>query len=244
MPCLQVFRSLVLLVASVSTAAASESASPPSARGGRVSWGRLIVSHADWGAHSDRDPQLAAFIRAGTSLNINPDWHMIAPGDFPQLCAHPFVYTKDVAGIRSGRDVANVQQYLQRGGFVCIDPCVNSWSASRKTDFIRQHAEWFARLVPGSVTRLLPENHALFHCYFDVKIDDLFTPDMLRAGASKPPDSGLFGVFLGERMIAAICTDGLECGWPQTPQRTVGCMRMIVNIYVYAMTRDAALGAK
>jgi hypothetical protein len=67
---------------------------------------------------------------------------------------------------------------------------------------------------------------------------------MLRAGASKPPDSGLIGIFQGDRMIAAICTDGLECGWPETPQRATGCMRMIVNIYVYAMTRDTALGSR
>lgn len=240
----RLIRRFVLLVAPMfaATLLAEPTSSPP--RGGRVSWGRLIVSHVDWGAHSDRDPRLAAFIRASTSLNIDPDWHMIAPSDFQQLCAHPFVYTKDIAGIRNGRDIANLQQYLQRGGFICIDPCVSGWTPSRKETFIRQHAEWFARLVPGSVVRALPESHALFHCYFDVTIDDLFTPDMLRAGASKPPDSGLIGIFQGDRMIAAICTDGLECGWPETPQRATGCMRMIVNIYVYAMTRDTALGSR
>jgi hypothetical protein len=37
-------------------------------------------------------------------------------------------------------------------------------------------------------------------------------------------------------MVAVISMYGLECGWPQTPKRAPGCMKFILNIYIYAMT--------
>jgi hypothetical protein len=222
--------------------ASSLATEAPAARGGRVGWARLISPSGQWNAHSDRDPDLARFIRTETSLNIDPVWHSVRPDDFTALCSYPFVYAKELVGVTSDGQRDNLQQYLQRGGFLCIDPCVNGWSLARRAGFVREHAAWFARAVPGSVVRVLPEDHALFRCYFAVKVDDLFTPDMLRAGARKPDDSGIIGVFLNERLIAVISTDGLECGWPQTPQRTPGCMKMIVNIYVYAMTAAASGG--
>jgi hypothetical protein len=37
-------------------------------------------------------------------------------------------------------------------------------------------------------------------------------------------------------MVAVISMYGLQCGWPQTPMRVAGCMKCIVNMYVYAMS--------
>jgi hypothetical protein len=99
-------------------------------------------------------------------------------------------------------------------------------------------------LIPGTVLRELPDTHEIYRCYFDVKVDDLFPKGLISSGPPKPPRIGLQGVFLGDRMIAVVGTNGLECGWPQTPQRQPGCMKMIVNMYVYAMTRSAAAPPK
>jgi hypothetical protein len=72
-----------------------------------------------------------------------------------------------------------------------------------------------------------------------VTVDDVITADMIRLGVKRPDSIAMQGVFQGERMIAVISTRGLECGWPQTPLRAPGCMKMIVNAYVYAMTRGS-----
>ena len=50
---------------------------------------------------------------------------------------------------------------------------------------------------------------------------------------------GLYRVFHGERMVAVLGVSGLQCGWAQTMHagHDVESMRMLVNIYVYAMTR-------
>jgi hypothetical protein len=206
-------------------------------RGGRVGWARLMTPDRQSGMHSDRDPGLASFIASQTSLNLDSNWQQIEANDLTKLCAFPFLYTKGLDTVSNARDLKNLQEYFQRGGFICIDPCVSGWNSAMTETFLRKHREWFARVIPGSTLRELPDSHAVFHCYFSVGVDDLFTPGMISHGAVKPPHIGLQGVFLEDRLIAVIFISGLECGWPQDPQRQPGCMKMLVNTYVYAMTR-------
>jgi len=92
-------------------------------RGGRVGWARLITPGGQSGVHSDRDPTLASFIGRQTSLNIDSNWRSVAPRDLEQLCTYPFIYTKELATISDPRDLQNLREYLQRGGFFCVDPC-------------------------------------------------------------------------------------------------------------------------
>jgi len=217
---------------------------PLPSRGGRVGWARLMTPAGQSGIHSDQDPKLAKFIGEETSLNIDPGWHTVEPEDLAKLCAFPFVYVKDLAAISSSRDLENMAEYLQRGGFVFVDPCVNGYSEGRRDAFVQRHAEWFARVIPGSVVRELPDGHDIYRCYFNVGVDDVYSPDMIRGGEPKHSHIGLLGVFQGDRVIAVISMSGLECGWPQTPGRAPGCMKMIVNAYVYAMTRCAASAPK
>jgi hypothetical protein len=204
-------------------------------RGGRVGWARLETSHSIWSIHNDRDSQLAEFIHEQTSLNIDPRWYSVR-ADVEQLSAYPFVYAKDLTHVRGG-GVEHLAEYLRRGGFLLIDPCIASATTGSVAGFVERHREIFARLLPGAETRSLPEDHPLFRCYFTVTKQDLFTADMVAKGAPVPADSSIYGVFLNGRMVAVLTGAGLECGWPQTPQREPGCMKMIVNMYVYAMTR-------
>lgn len=219
--------------------AGAAAADPPEhSLGGRVGWARLITPNGDWGLHSDHDPQLASFIRSQTTLNIDPVWYSVAPDRLDQLCAYPFIYVKELTRIANPDHLKNIHEYLRRGGFVCIDPCVNGFTPGEKEALVREHADLFKRLFPDCSVRELPDDHAIFRCYFPVTVDELYTPDMIRRGAVKPPRIGMRGVFLGERMIAVISITGLECGWPETPQRAPACMKLIVNCYVYAMTRS------
>jgi hypothetical protein len=231
---------LFVAVAVCLTRVTCEADATTAARGGRVGWARLLTPAGQSGIHSDQDPKLARFIGKETSLNIDPVWYTVGPDDLAKLCSFPFLYVKDVAAISSARDLENMGEYLRRGGFVLVDPCVNGYTQGQRDAFVQRHVKWFARVSPGSVVRELPDSHAIYRCYFNVGVDDVFSPDMIRAGAPKQSQIGLLGVFQGDRMIAAISLSGLECGWPQTPGRMPGCMKMIVNAYVYAMTRSAA----
>lgn len=206
-------------------------------RGGLVGWARLVTPDSAWALHSEQDPKLAAFIRSQTSLNIDPVWYTARPGELSELSTYPFIYVKDLTKLRDPNHLKNIQEYLSRGGFLCIDPCVNGFSPSEKLNLIQRHADLFKTLFPDCVVRELPDSHEIYHCYFAVTVHGLYSPDMVKRGAVKPANIGLRGVFRGKRMIAVISTTGLECGWPETPQRAPACMKMIVNSYIYAMTR-------
>jgi hypothetical protein len=206
-------------------------------KGGRVGWARLVTPDNQWSLHSDQDPKLATFIRGQTTLNIDPVWYSVEPDNVEKLCAYPFIYVKELFRVTDPGHLKNIQEYLRRGGFICIDPCVNGFSPQQKADLIQKTATLFKGLFPNCEVRELPDDHEIFHCYFSVTVDELYTPDMLSRGAIKPPRIGMNGVFLDGRLIGVISITGLECGWPETPQRVPGCMKVIVNTYVYAMTR-------
>lgn len=228
---------LLALALEVSSVQGANDSTSEVHRGGLVGWARLITPNQDWAVHSDRDPKLASFIRSQTSLNIDPVWYGVAPNDVNALCTYPFIYAKDLTHIQNQQDLQNIQEYLKRGGFLFIDPCVSRLTDSDKLKLIQNHARLFKALLPDCTVRELPDDHEIYRCYFSVTVDALYTPDMIRTGRIKKPHIGLRGVFRNDRMVAVICTDGLECGWPETPQREPGCIQMIVNSYIYAMTR-------
>ena len=219
------------LLAVVLAANFAMASSPP--QGGRVSWGRMMTTR-DWNIHSDRDPDLAAFIKKETTLNIDPTWYAADPGELEQLCRHPLLYVKDLSYVRRQQELENIGEYLKRGGFLCIDTCI---AHTDMEAYYRRNREILQRLVPDGELRPLPESDPIYHCYFDVSRADIFTPDM---GPTPPgKHDGVYGLFEGDRMVAVVSMYGLECDWPQTPKRTRGCMKMIVNMYVCAMTGRA-----
>jgi hypothetical protein len=203
-------------------------------RGGRVGWARLATASRHWDVHGGQDGTLAAFIKGQTSLNIDSTSYSAEPGKLEELCKYPFLYSKDLSPVRDARHQDNLREFLQRGGFLCVDFC-GSPSINRDVMAVfRRNREFFQKLLPGAEVRQLPRDHPVYRCYFTVGEEEIFTKDM---GKQEPGEfNGLYGVFSGGRMVAMISMYGLECGWPQTPLRTPGCMKMILNIYVYAMT--------
>ncbi|HEX2852616.1 MAG TPA: DUF4159 domain-containing protein [Opitutaceae bacterium] len=197
----------------------------------------MITKSRYWNFHTDRDPILAGFIRKETTLNIDPTWYSVDPARLDQLCAIPFIYVKDLAYVRSKTELQNIREYLQRGGFLCIDACTTPPRTPDMEVYLRTNRDILQRLIPGVEILRLPETHAIYHCYFKVQPGDFFP---LPNGTPRSREhDGLYGVFEGKRMVGVISMYGLECGWPESPARKPGCMKMIVNIYVYAMTHSA-----
>jgi hypothetical protein len=225
---------VVLAAARLGAVRAEEPTTVP--RGGRVAWARLITHSAYWDIHADCDPALANFIRKETTLNIDPTWFSVSPARLDQLCRIPLIYVKDLSYVRGEGDLQNIREYLQRGGFLCIDTCAQPPRTTDMEVYFRTNRDIARRVIAGAEVRPLPETHAIYHCYFGVQRGDIYTPK------SRPltgEHDGLYGVFDGERMVGVISMYGLECGWLAVPDRKAGCMKMIVNIYVYAMTRGS-----
>jgi Domain of unknown function (DUF4159) len=205
-------------------------------RGAQVGWARLVTPSRYWNTHEDQDGQLADFIRGQTKLNIDPTCYPVPPASVDQLAAFPFIFTNAITPVTDPGQQANLREYLKRGGFFYIDGCVNARVTPSFPVFFQQHADFFAKLFPGSALRMLPEDHAIFRSYFPV--DETGT----RNGRGPRGHwgnlaEGLYGVYDGDRMISLVSLDHLQCGWPNDPDKVPICMRQIANIYVYAMTR-------
>lgn len=203
-------------------------------RGERVDWARLVTPNQDWRIHGDRDAPLARFIRENTSLDIQMSPYPADPAHLDQLCCHPFIYAKDLRWVTDAAQLANIGEYLRRGGFLCVDACATEAVNPDMEVYLRDNRAIFKRMFPGAIIQKLPETHSIYTCYFKLSRADVYTPDM--GNQSRCAHYGLYGVIVNHRMVAAISMYGLQCGWPQTPMRASGCMKFIVNLYVYAMT--------
>jgi hypothetical protein len=215
------------------TALAQDDTGGPTVRGGRVGWGRLITERSSWSVHSANDPELADFIRNETSLNIDPTCYPVDPSSLVQLCNFPFLFTNNLTNVHNPRSIANLREYLRRGGFIYIDRCVNlSFSLPQET-FYARHIDFFAQLLPGSEVRPIAADDPIYRCYFPVDHD----AEPLRMNIRQPGHNSLYGVYDRNRMVILLSLANFQCGWPGNWKRQNLCMKMVANIYVYAMTR-------
>lgn len=207
-------------------------------RGGRVGWARLNTGSTYWQRHATHDRVLSDFIRAQTSLNMDPEWQAADPADLSQLCQYPLLFTNDLRDVRDEFRRGHLQEYVRRGGFLIVDACTNPTVTGDPDAFLAQHRKLMDGLVAGAEVRMLPENHEIYRCYFAMRE----TPPhafMHKTYDPKWAKHGLYGVFSKDRMVAIITLAGLQCGWAQTMPagHDLEAMKMLVNIYVYVMTR-------
>jgi len=224
----------VLLVAVAFGLGAAKPTTAERLRAEKVDWARLVTPNKDWDIHGDRDPALASFIRENTSLDIHRSLQSADPAHLEDLCRHPFIYAKDLRWISDTTQLANIGEYLRRGGFLCVDACATKAVNPDMEVYLRANSAIFKRMFAAAEIRKLPATHAIYHSYFNLSRADVYTADM--GNQQRCANYGLYGVFVDHRMVAVISMYGLECGWPQTPLRTSGCMKFILNIYIYAMT--------
>lgn len=222
------------LIALVLTLSAAPPKTGAALRAEPVSWARLITPNPDWNIHGDRDPDLAQFIRANTSLDIQRSPQPANATRLEDLCRHPFIYAKDLQWVNQAAHLANLGEYLRRGGFLCVDACATEAVNPDMEVYLRANRAIFQRLLPEAEIRKLPATHGIYDCYFKLSRADVYTVDM--GNQERCANYGMYGVFMSNRMVAVISMYGLQCGWPQTPRRTPGCMKFILNTYVYAMT--------
>jgi hypothetical protein len=229
---------LILLGVALSAGFDARTVSAAEARGGRVGWARIITPNSAWNRHADTDPTLTQFIRRQTSLNLDPTWYSADPASVDQLCTYPLIFTNNLTDITDPVHWKNLAEYVRRGGFIFVDSCINTTITPDPDVFLARHIALMKTIAPGAVVRELPANHDIYRQYFTV--------------ADTPPHTfmrniynqawarhGLYGVFAGDRLISLISLSGLQCGWAGTYTRPHAeeCMKMVVNIYVYAMTR-------
>lgn len=207
-------------------------------RGDRVGWARLETPSPHWKRHARGDPVLAQFIRDNTSLNIDQTWYAANAETLPELCQYPMLFSQGVAPINTPTAKSNLAEYIRRGGFLLIDACINQNITPDPDVFLDDQIRFLKEILPEARIVPLPSDHNIFSCYFS--IPNGTPPHMYNNNVYDPKwaKHGLYGIMIGPRLAGVISLCGLQCGWDRMispPGLPEACMRMVINIYTYAM---------
>ena len=216
-------------------------------RGDRVGWARLKTASPYWNRHSGSDPVLMKFFREQTTLNIDPIWYSADVSDLAEMCKYPFLFSQGIGMVADPASRGHLAEFVRRGGFLLFDACNHHDVTPDFDAFIQNHLDFFSDTMPEARLVRLPPTHELYNCYF--QIPDGKPPHTFMAGVydERKAQHGLCGMLIGQRMVAVISVCGLQCGWDHVtahplvapPGTDQACMRMLVNIYVYAMMQGS-----
>ncbi len=211
-------------------------------RADRVGWARLQTSGPHWKRHSSSDPVLAQFIRENTSLNIDPTWYAADVENLGEMCKYPMLFSQGIGMVADATARNNLAEYIRRGGFLLIDACINKNVTPDPDAFLADQVRVLSAILPESRVVPLQGGHDIFHCYFQIPGNTpphMYCDNIYDAQWAK---HGLYSVMLGPRMVGVISLSGLQCGWDRMispPGLPEACMRMLVNIYTYAMLQGS-----
>lgn len=207
-------------------------------RGDRVGWARLKTPDPQWRRHSESDPTLMQFFREQTTLNIDPTWYSSDVENLGEMCKYPLLFSQTVRVVADDSGRNNVGEYIRRGGFLLVDACCNKEVNPDFEVFLQQQTDFLAVALPEARVTALPASHEIYRCRF--QIPDGHPPHTFFQNVYDPQKAklGLYGVMIGSRMAGLVSLSGLQCGWARMRApagHDVACMRMLVNIYIYAM---------
>lgn len=233
----------VCLVLLLAAATAPAQQGDTNLRGERVGWARLKTPSPNWFRHSTGDPVLMQFLRQNTSLNIDPTWYTADVEDLDEMCKYPLLFSQGVFVVTDPQGQSNIAEYIRRGGFLLVDSCINTDITPDPDVFLARHVAYLAQILPEARVVALPPDHAIYHSYFQIPngrpphtyMNNVFNPQWNK--------HGLYGIMIGSRMAGLISLSGLQCGWDRMiapPNHDIACMRMLVNIYIYAMLQSGS----
>jgi hypothetical protein len=240
------FLKLLLAGAVFTPSLAAQGRSLDDLRGDRVGWARLKTSSPHWKRHSGSDPVLMRFFRDETTLNIDPTWYAADANDLAEQCKYPFLFSQAVDVVTELVGRSNIAEYIRRGGFLLIDACHDSSVNTDFDEFLHRQIEFYSTTLSEAQVVSLPATHEIYSCCF--QIPDGRPPHTFMGNVydARKARHGLYGVMIGARTAGIISVCGLQCGWDHVtehaslapPGTDIACMRMLVNIYIYAMMQS------
>jgi len=206
--------------------------------GGQIRWARLKTQSLTWNRHAHADPRLLQFMSSYTALDIDTKWYAADVEDLDQMCAYPFLFSEGIHHVTDANGLANLREYLQRNGFIFIDSCINTGINPDPDAFLQMEIDTLKSLLPDARIEPIAPGSEIFHICFDMK-DGLPHTYMRNIYNPAWAKHGLYAVYSQNRLVSIISLSGLQCGWAgmkRDPENIANCMKMMLNIYVYATT--------
>lgn len=210
-------------------------------RGDRVGWARLKTPGEWWLRHANGDGNLTRFLREQTSLNIAPNWSVADVESLEQMIGYPLLFAQSLVPVTLPSAQANLVEYLRRGGFILVDACCNLTINPDHDAFLAQHVAYLRTVLPEAKVETLSPSHVIYRCLFPILNGHPPHSFFRNEYDARKARHGLYGIHSGDRMLGVVSLSGLQCGWSPMgveppPGHVVACLRMLVNIYAYAMT--------
>lgn len=216
--------------------------------GGEFSWARLKTEYRYWNRHANGEPMIVKFIGDHTNLEIEEKWEAVNIRDLEGMVQYPFLFSEGIHTVKDDKALNNLREYLLRGGFLMVDSCINPRVTKDPDVFVRDHIALMKELLPDAQVKQLPEDHMIFRIFFTLKKG---TPPCYMGGTPHSymrsvydpawDKHGFYIVYHDEAPVSLISVSGLKCGWSNAnrsrPGHNVLSSKMMVNIYVWAMTR-------
>ena len=199
-----------------------------------------------WNWYPEADKTMLIQTKKKTFINIDTGWNYAEPRKLDELLKYNILFiTANGEFNPSKQDLENLKKYLQQGGFIYADDCVDT---ERRDAFFKKFKAVIENFF-GQKMQKLPDSHAIYHCFYD-----------LPAGA---PDThplsikhGGWGLYLNNRLVIFLTSGDIHCGWESRfarlkknkpmfdSQAETLALNMGANIIVYALSRPNSPDAK
>ena len=182
-----------------------------------------------WDVYPDADANLRRQLRRLTNINVSEEPVVVSLDDLEGLVKYPFVFATDERHFRfSKKQEDNLTEFLRRGGFILGDDCV--WQ--NQSLFFRDFRAMMNRVWPDNPMRRVPDDHPLYHCYFDL-------PKGLPYLQGE--DLGAWATFdrRSDRILTLLTPTDIHCGWTCRffgPEKNMEAFKMGINIIVYYLS--------
>ena len=182
----------------------------------------------DWYANPSALPNLLAFIRERTGLDVETGPAEVRLTD-PTLRSYPYLYLTGHGNIRlSDREVDALRAYLEDGGFLHADDNYGLDESFRRE---------IRRVFPDAELVEIPFDHPIYHAFFELDgLPKVHEHDGL-------PAQGL-GIFRSGRLVVFYSYQSdLGDGWEDAavhdnpPAVRRQALQMGTNLFVYALTQ-------
>lgn len=191
-------------------------------------------THDIWNAHPIGDVVLRRKLGEMTNLDVSDETKVVELSNMEDMYKIPYVFaTSENHFVFPPNEARNLREYLERGGFVHADDCVEG--VGQPHDFFFQsYLSEIEKLFPDNPMREIPLDHELFHIYYDFPNG---CPHMQGKRYRSSNAAGLFEP--GTDRLMTVATPGdLHCGWCGffPPDMTMDSIKMGINIVIYALS--------
>jgi len=190
----------------------------------------VLQGRAGWDVYPIADIHLRRQLKKLTNINASEEPVVVSLDDLESLRRYPFVFATDERHFKfSDKEEQNLREFLMRGGFIYGDDCV---LGRTQVLFFQDFRSMMNKIYPDNPMRRVPDDHELYHCYFDFPKGLPFLQGQ---------DLGSWATFDKKtgRILTLLTPTDLHCGWTCrffTPELNLASLKMGINIIIYYLS--------